>query len=130
MSRSIEPIVAAGGVVVRDGRVLLVHRPELDDWTFPKGKYESTDFDLLACALREVWEESGYHCSPTGACVTSTYVMPNGRTKAVTLWPMGIVSGQFSVNNEVDEERWLPPDAAAEMLTYDSDRRALAQLVP
>ena len=31
---------AAGGVVERDGRVLLVHRPRYDDWTFPKGKLD------------------------------------------------------------------------------------------
>ena len=31
---------AAGGVVVRDGAVLLVHRPRYDDWSFPKGKLE------------------------------------------------------------------------------------------
>jgi len=28
---------AAGGLVVRDGLVLLVHRPKYDDCTFPKG---------------------------------------------------------------------------------------------
>ena len=34
------PLQAAGGLVVRDGRVLVVHRPKYDDWTFPKGKLE------------------------------------------------------------------------------------------
>jgi 8-oxo-dGTP pyrophosphatase MutT (NUDIX family) len=31
---------AAGGILVRDGRVLLVHRPRYDDWTLPKGKLD------------------------------------------------------------------------------------------
>ena len=35
---------AAGGIPVRDGRdgleVLVVHRPQYDDWSFPKGKCE------------------------------------------------------------------------------------------
>jgi 8-oxo-dGTP diphosphatase len=30
-------VKAAGGVVVRAGRVAVVHRPRYDDWTFPKG---------------------------------------------------------------------------------------------
>jgi len=45
---------AAGGLVVRgDGKVLLVHRPKYDDWTFPKGKCDAGESDE-ACALREV----------------------------------------------------------------------------
>lgn len=130
MSASAEPIVAAGGVVSRDGLVLVVHRPNIDDWTFPKGKRESTDVDLLACALREVWEETGYQCTSAGASVTTRYLMPNGRTKEVTLFTMTVVSGQFTVNNEVDESRWLSVAAAGVLLTYDSDRVVLAQLVP
>ena len=39
---------AAGGVLVRDGRVALVHRPKYDDWSFPKGKLEED----------ESWEEA------------------------------------------------------------------------
>jgi 8-oxo-dGTP diphosphatase len=56
---------AAGGVVVRDApggpEVLVVHRPEYDDWTFPKGKAEPGETDE-ACALREVEEETGLVC--------------------------------------------------------------------
>ena len=45
-----EPQVrAAGGVVVRDGLVLVVHRPRYDDWSLPKGKLEDG----------ESWEEAG-----------------------------------------------------------------------
>ena len=35
-----DEIRAAGGVVVRDGRVAVVHRPKYDDWSLPKGKLE------------------------------------------------------------------------------------------
>jgi len=59
---------AAGGLVVRDDTVLLVHRPKYDDWTFPKGKAEDGESDE-DCALREVREETGLSCelvSPAG----------------------------------------------------------------
>ena len=36
-------IRAAGGVVVRDGRVLLIHRERYDDWSLPKGKLEDVE---------------------------------------------------------------------------------------
>ena len=38
-------IRAAGGVIVRDGEVLLVHRPKYDDWSLPKGKCKRTEGD-------------------------------------------------------------------------------------
>ena len=34
-------VLAAGGVVVRDGKVAVVHRPKYDDWSLPKGKLDS-----------------------------------------------------------------------------------------
>ena len=37
-------VQAAGGVVVRDGAVLAVHRPRYDDWSLPKGKLEDGEF--------------------------------------------------------------------------------------
>src|ERR687896_642632 len=44
---------AAGGLVMRDGRVLLVHRPRYDDWSFPKGKARSRWESDRATALEE-----------------------------------------------------------------------------
>jgi len=38
-------IRAAGGLVLRDGLVLLVHRPRYGDWTFPKGKADEGEAD-------------------------------------------------------------------------------------
>ena len=52
---------AAGGVVVRDGRVLLVHRPRYDDWSLPKGKLDPGE-SFEEAALREVEEETGLRC--------------------------------------------------------------------
>ena len=54
-------IRAAGGVLVRDGAVLLVHRPRYDDWSFPKGKLDKGETDEQ-CAVREVEEETGLRC--------------------------------------------------------------------
>ena len=51
-------IEAAGGVVVRDGQVALVHRPRYDDWTLPKGKLDPGE-SFEEAALREVEEETG-----------------------------------------------------------------------
>ena len=60
-------VEAAGGVVVRDGKVLLVHRPRYDDWTLPKGKLDPGE-SFEDAALREVEEETGLRCSLGESC--------------------------------------------------------------
>src|SRR5262249_56080756 len=57
----IRPGRAAGGIVLRDGRVLVVHRPRYDDWSLPKGKLRLGE-SWQAAALREVEEETGLRC--------------------------------------------------------------------
>ncbi len=49
-------IRAAGGVVDKEGKNLLIYRNGL--WDLPKGKLEK-DEDIRSCALREVEEETG-----------------------------------------------------------------------
>ena len=56
-----QDVLAAGVVVFRPGRrVLLVHRPKYDDWSFPKGKLDRGEHHTVA-AVREVAEETGLH---------------------------------------------------------------------
>jgi 8-oxo-dGTP diphosphatase len=112
---------AAGGLVVRDGRVLLVHRPRYDDWTFPKGKAERDESDE-DCALREVHEETGLRCRLEDELSSTEYVDARARPKRVRWWRMTPESDDgFTPNDEVDELRWVAPQEAARLLTYDRD---------
>ena len=118
---------AAGGLVRRDGRVLLVHRPKYDDWTFPKGKAETGESDIV-CALREVREETGLVCLTERELSATEYIDPRGRPKRVRWWLMRPLEGEFEPTAEVDAIRWEPPDAAAELLSYERDAELLEQL--
>ena len=81
-----DPIEAAGGVVVRDGRVALVHRPRYDDWSLPKGKLDEGE-SWEEAALREVEEETGLRCE-LGPEVGRTRYRASGRPKVVRYWLM------------------------------------------
>jgi 8-oxo-dGTP diphosphatase len=118
---------AAGGLVVRDGRVLLVHRPKYDDWSFPKGKCTDGESDE-ACALREVEEETGLRCELLEEIGETSYRDGKGRPKIVRYWRMRVVAGEFVPHGEVDEVRWEAPDAAAALLTWERDLELLERL--
>lgn len=122
----------AGGILLRqapDGRyeVALVHRPVRGDWSLPKGKLDPGE-SYESCALREVLEETGYHCRLMSFVGFTEYRDRRGRPKVVGYWIMEVLDGDFVVSHEVDELRWLALDVASSILTYDRDRELLAAL--
>jgi 8-oxo-dGTP pyrophosphatase MutT (NUDIX family) len=124
-TRVSDGIHAAGGVVVRDGKVLLVHRPRYDDWTLPKGKLDKGE-SFEDAALREVEEETGVRCT-LGRELPGTMYMVGGRPKVVRYWLMEPeFETPFVPNDETDELRWLSRDEAMGLLSYDRDREVLA----
>ncbi len=100
--------------------MLLVHRPEYDDWTFPKGKVEPGESDE-ECAVREVEEETGLRCSLGRELAPTSYSDARERPKTVRYWVMEIVDGTLRFDHEVDDARWLTVAEAAATLTYERD---------
>lgn len=127
-------VLAAGGVVVRRrGRgveVVVVHRPKYDDWSFPKGKLDPGE-TASDGALREVREETGLTCRAAAELSPVQYRDARGRPKIVRYWLMEPVSGSISErepDREIDRIRWASPVEARDLLSYDHDRRLLADL--
>lgn len=123
-------IEAAGGVVVDlsrgKPRYLLVHRPNYDDWSFPKGKLDNGEKHRDA-ALREVKEEAGLSCTVLSKLSPVIYTTPNGNPKRVKYWLMEARKGVFRRNREVDAVTWLKRSGAMNLLTYVHDQALLAE---
>ncbi|MGH8947182.1 MAG: NUDIX hydrolase [Acidimicrobiia bacterium] len=123
-------VSAAGGLVFKTtskGRpkILLAHRPSYDDWSFPKGKAEPGESPEQT-AVREVVEETGYHCrivAPLGA----TRHRIGGGVKEVNWFAMRPLpdSPGFKPNTEVDQIKWVRRKKAQEILEYQNERRLL-----
>jgi 8-oxo-dGTP diphosphatase len=123
-------VLAAGGLIVRDdGRLAVVHRPRYDDWSLPKGKLDAGE-SFEAGALREVEEETGARGRIVGELASTTYRDRKGREKLVRWYRMELDGDplEFVPNAEIDELRWLTPDEARELLTYEHDRELLGTL--
>jgi 8-oxo-dGTP pyrophosphatase MutT (NUDIX family) len=116
-------IRAAGAVLHRDGLVAVVHRPQYDDWTLPKGKLHDREDDREA-AVREVEEETGHRGSIEHDLGTIGYDVAAG-PKTVQYYLMAADAGGRPLAKDVDEVCWVGIDAAAAMVTYDRDREIL-----
>jgi 8-oxo-(d)GTP phosphatase len=111
---------AAGGV-----EICVVHRPKYDDWSLPKGKLDTGEPPVVA-AVREVLEETGIRAHPLLRLPDVAYTLPSGQPKTVEFWSMRAGSDPAMAvadPDEVDEIRWLAPEAAEEALTYPADAR-------
>lgn len=119
--------LAAGGVVIREGRVLLVHRPRYDDWSLPKGKREPGEA-LLETACREVREETGYRVEVTGYLGAVSYP-DRGVPKVVLYWRMTAEGGDEVLDtSEVDCVEWVPIGEARDRLTYPNEKDLLHRI--
>jgi 8-oxo-dGTP diphosphatase len=129
-----DPVRAAGAVLWRragDGiEVAVVHRPQYDDWSLPKGKLERDEHPLTA-GLREVLEETGFRAEPVLRLPDVAYDLPDGSGKTVQFWAMRAIepaAAPIADPAEVDEVAWLSPDRAAGRLSYPADADLVARV--
>jgi 8-oxo-dGTP pyrophosphatase MutT (NUDIX family)/phosphohistidine phosphatase SixA len=123
---------AAGCVVWRPGpsepEVLLVHRPRYDDWSFPKGKLDRGESEVVA-AVREVSEETGLTVGLGPPLPDQRYTIDSGQPKVVSYWAArapgdGDVSS-YKSNDEVDKLEWVTLTRGRRRLSHRRDAELL-----
>jgi 8-oxo-dGTP pyrophosphatase MutT (NUDIX family) len=118
---------AAGGVVVRDGRVLVLRRPSRDEVRLPKGHVDPGE-DARATALREVREESGYDGLIVQADLGEQVVEFDHqgrhfvRTERYFLMAPADPAASPSGHEKQFEPEWLAWDEALQALTFEAER--------
>jgi 8-oxo-dGTP pyrophosphatase MutT (NUDIX family) len=121
---------SAGGVVVRDGEVVVIvpTRRAADGsrvLALPKGHVDGKETPVQA-ATREVREETGIVAEPvTELGETRYWYRRDGRTigKAVAFFLFRHLEGDIADHDdEVEEVRWLPLEQAARELSHSAER--------
>jgi 8-oxo-dGTP diphosphatase len=126
-----KPILAGGAVVTREDpargiEVLIIHRMRYSDWTLPKGKLDAGE-SLLACAVREVLEETGVTIRLGAPLDTVRYDTAKG-VKQVEYWGGTVLeTAPRPPDDEVDVVSWLPVRAALNRLTHAPDHFLVQQ---
>jgi 8-oxo-dGTP pyrophosphatase MutT (NUDIX family) len=125
---------SAGGVVVRDGQVVVIvpTRRAADGsrvLALPKGHVDPGETPIQA-AEREVREETGIRAEPVSELGETRYwYRRDVRTicKAVRLFLFRHLGGDTADHDdEVEEVRWMPLERAAQELSHDAEREMVA----
>ena len=116
------PLTHAGGVVLRDGRVLLVRaKPAPHDWVLPKGHIDRGEAPADTAA-REVREEAGVEAAPGRELGILEFLSPKSGRVRCAYFLMRYVR---DVDREEDREvRWCALDEALALVEFE-DARAL-----
>lgn len=127
----------SASVLVRDreGRNLLLRRPDNGLWTIPTGGLEK-DETITECGIRECREETGLEIEITGLVgvfTTPDHVIEyvkDGRVDEVRQ-PVNVclrarpVGGNLTTTDEASEVRWISPDELNEYEIHPALRRRI-----
>ena len=130
MARS--PVLAAGGIVLRQGQtplVAVVRLRKRNEWVLPKGKLDDGETPRAA-AEREVMEETGHDVAVHEFLGTLVYESRGG-SKVVHYWRMEARGGAVhELMRDVKAVDWLPLADAVDRLSRDYERAFLENVGP
>ena len=112
----LNPIVAAGTLVERDGRVALIRRgvePGRGLWGLPAG-YVEADESAEEAAVRETREEAGLYVEIDGLLDAFSYTSAQSRG-VLLIYAAHSASGALQAGDDAMDAGWFGPDELPEM---------------
>jgi len=130
------PYLAVSAAILRDGKVLIVRRarnPALNLYTLPGGGVEVGE-TLVQAAQREVREETALEVEPIGLAGHREVIVRDGdgrveRHFLIMCFAARWRSGEVTLNEELDDARWIAPDELAAFETTDGLAAIVAEAI-
>ena len=128
------PYLAVSAAIIRDGRVLVARRargPALGVWTLPGGVVEAGE-TLAEALAREIMEETGMTIEPVALAGHREVLVRDdgGRTSrhfVILCFASRWIAGEPSLNEELDDARWLRPAELSELRTTEGLAEIIGQ---
>ena len=119
-------VIGTLGYVVRDGRVLLVHRQRAGDWNGLGGKLEPGE-DAVTCLMRELREEAGIDA--TSLRLRGSIAWPgfgsDGSDWFGLVFLVDAFVGEPPERNDDGPLRWVPLAELGDLPMWEGDRHFL-----
>ena len=118
------------GAVIFDGDKILVIQQVKGHWGFPKGHVEEGETEVQT-AVREIKEETNLDVEiDESKRFVERYSPEEGVEKDVVFFVAQKTGGEIKVQEEeVKDTKWLLPQDAMEILTYESSKRILQNVL-
>ena len=128
-------VQSAGGIIFKDGLVLLIKSKSRNTISIPKGKAEFNE-SIEETALREVREETGYDTKIISKIGSINFDFEKDgeiRNKTVTCFKLELLNDFDPKPNlqegEDFENIWVTPNEAVSLLTYDEEREVVKKAI-
>jgi 8-oxo-dGTP diphosphatase len=126
----LDPKLAAGALVVHDGRILLLRRaiePRFGMWVFPGGFVDRGEHPEQA-AIREAREEAGIDVALQG--LVGVYHEPPGSLVVLVVYRAELIAGEAQAADESLEAAWFQPETLPwSELAFPTTRAALSDFL-
>ena len=118
------------GAVVFDGDKVLVIQQVKGHWGFPKGHVEAGETEAQT-AVREIKEETNLDVEiDDSKRYVEHYSPKEGVEKDVVYFIAKKIGGEIKIQEEeVKDVKWLQPQEAIEILTYDASKNIMKNVM-
>ncbi|OQX91911.1 MAG: hypothetical protein B6D58_05670 [candidate division Zixibacteria bacterium 4484_95] len=125
------PIPAAGAIVEKDGKILLVKRkypPYVGDWCLPAGFMEYNE-SPEQCCVREIKEETGLTVNLKSSFKTYSGDDDPRSHAVLVLYLADITGGDIEPGDDASEVKFFAMDKLPRNIAFEAHRRAISDYI-
>jgi 8-oxo-dGTP pyrophosphatase MutT (NUDIX family) len=124
-------IKKAGAIILNNdnSEIVLIHRADIGDWSFPKGHIGIGEDPFDAC-IREIKEETGLDVMLLRGLPDIEYKNGAGAMINLTMYLVRSRESSLKVEHPGDVLRWIDIDEAGNILSYDNLKEYYHEILP